>query len=238
MKKKETVIISAFIGYSDGSGEKDSFKKKHYPELSYPNMPERVFAYFTSVYTMRKLPEAVLNSDVKIQIDNWCYGKPMTRGDVIDFIGALDSEGDRQKLMQKLADISEYVQFMLVVLHGNDPDVESVLNTKPADEQYGHRMVEDCIQYEWPVPMSSHHFPVYEPEVELGYVRGVFTGDDTPFFAKLWRSEQSSIKYVTIVLLMFGGRRYTHKYCNWPAKLIRKKFDVMYFGSADDSDKE
>ena len=60
-------------------------------------------------------------------------------------------------------------------------------------------MVENCIQFNSPIPMCNKQFLIHEPEVELGYVQGMFTGYNMPFFAKLWKSKQNRLKYVTII---------------------------------------
>ena len=184
-------IVYAYIGYSDGMGEKDRRSKAFYPEL-----PEHILIYFTSILPVIGLLENFVDHD-RVQIHNWCYGKKMTRQEVAAFTDALGDIAGKEAILHKLEDIGDDVPFMLVVEDSNNYTGES--SNTYLEKQFGSKTVEDCLQFEQPVPMCDSRFPVHEPDMELGYVRGVFTGGDTPFFAKLWRSRLSGLKYVTIV---------------------------------------
>jgi len=195
MKEEDVKIVYAYIGYSDGTGSKESTRAKFYPKL-----PERILMFFTSIHTILRFPEEVLSVDNTKWIYSWCYGRKITRQQVVDFVDTLD-DVNRQQYLQKIAEINDNASFMLVVEDRNNADAEQ--SEDYSDKQLGCRSVEDCIQFRSSFPMCSKQFLVHEPEVELGYVRGVFTGCDEPFFAKLWRSKQSGIKYVTIVYDFF-----------------------------------
>ena len=193
MKKNDIEIIHAYIGYSDGSGSKEGWRAEYCPE-----MPEYVLMFLTSMYAKSRLPEEILNKDNIIQFHPRAYGNKMTRQQVIDFINSLEDESEKQPVLEKLAQIKETATFMLVTEGGNNAGAD--INDKEyMDKQLGHKTIEDCIQFRNPVPICRTQFPVSEPDVELGYVRGVFTGIDCPFFAKLWRSKQNGLKYVTLV---------------------------------------
>ena len=43
MEKEDVKIAYAYIGYSDGSGDKEGWRAEFYPD-----MPERILMYFTS----------------------------------------------------------------------------------------------------------------------------------------------------------------------------------------------
>ena len=192
MEKEDLNIVYSYIGYSDGTGAKKSNWSGSYPEL-----PDHVLLFFTSINTTRRLPEVMTDRDNFIRVHNSCYGRKMTRQQVIDFAEALDDEYDRRQSLQKIAETSKDATFMLVVEDRNSTEAEK--NENYMDKQLGRRWVEDCIHFQYSVPMCSKQFHVHEPEVELGYFMGALAGIGKPFFAKLWRSKQSGSKYVSIV---------------------------------------
>ena len=189
---EDVKIVYAYIGYSDGTGEKGSWREQFYPEI-----PEHVLMYFAGIHLTLGLPESIIGSDDRIRIHNQYYGKKMTRRHVVEFVDRLSDAAEREVILHRLEGISEDISFMLVVEDENAEADES--SEAYRERQYGQKAIADCIQFSHPVPMCDKRFPVQEPDVELGYVRGVFTGHDTPFFAKLWQSRQSGLKYVTIV---------------------------------------
>jgi hypothetical protein len=87
---------------------------------------------------------------------------------------------------------------MLVI---DDTELDGSIKITDKDEQYGRRNVKDCLTFHSPMPIHNKWFPVHEPEVELGYVQGVFAyGCNWPFFAKLWKDKNSGCKYVSLVI--------------------------------------